>query len=152
MKNKLLALALSLLWAAPAFAASATGQNIQIGAEVVMGLQSVYPNTLFQYQEPPATTAQFQGSTILSIPPTSTNNTVNTATLFSGMATPILVGIADITNPGVQLSVGLDSGGAREVMAPNGFHIVRVASGFPTFYIDNATSGAALLRVFILSN
>lgn len=154
MRNRLLAIMLWLTTAAPALAAAAgVSQNIQLGAQMVMGMQSQYPNTLFQYQEPVTTTAQFQGSTIVSVPANTTNNQINTATLFPGCVTPVAIGVQEMTNPGLQVNVGLSSSDTRLQIAPGGFILLRLNGGFPTFYVDNpSVSSPALVRVFILSN
>lgn len=152
MKKLILFFAAWLALFVPVLAA-APAQQVAIACQVVQGLQSVYPNVLFQYQEPGTTTAQFGSSTVVSIPANSTNNTINTATLFPGCVTPVAVGIAEITSPGLPLSLGLSNGGPRLNLAAGGWNVTRVVSGFPTFYVDNASpSTAALVQVFILSN
>jgi len=135
-------------YAAPAGVA----QNVQIGSQVVFGLQSVYPQTLLQYQEPTTTTAQFSGATTVVIPANSTNNQINTAALFPAFTTPVCIGLQDITNPGVSVGVGTSSTDTRVQIAANGFVVYRTASGLPTFYVDNATNAPAAIRVFGLSN
>ena len=131
---------------------AATAQQIQIAAQVAFGLSNEYPNVLFQYTEPTTTTAGLAASTIVQIPANTTDNAIVTATLFPGFTTPLLWGIAEMTNPGIQLNVGLASGGARLHMAVGGFWITRVNGTGTTFYIDNASSSIALLNVFALSN
>lgn len=153
LKRFLAAAAILLCSQAPALPQSASPQNVQIGVQAVFGQQQTYPYQLFQYVEPSTTTCQFGTSTIVKIPANSTNNAINTATLFPGLTTPVLWGIADVTYPPLGMNVGLSSGGARQNMAPQGFWITRVQSGFPTFYVDNpSASNAGLIQVFTLSN
>lgn len=138
----------------PAAVVSAgVAQNIQLSSQMVFGLQSVYPNTIFQYQEPSTTTAQFSGNTVVTIPAASTDNVVSVAALFPGFVTPVAIGIQEVSDPAVQLDVGLSAGGPRIKMAESGFMVFRTASGLPTLYIDNAdATHDANLRVFGLSN
>lgn len=137
----------------PALSQSGTAQNVQIGAQVVFGLQNQFPDTIFQYQEPATTTAQMSSSTVVAIPANSTNNAISTSTLFPGFTTPVCWGIAEITSPSLPLNIGLSSGGPRLQVAGAGFLLVRTVAGKPTFYIDNpSVNQAALVRIFGLSN
>lgn len=144
---------LGVLVAARATAPSSTAQNIQLSSQMVFGLQNVYPNTIFQYQEPSTTTAQFSGSTAVTIPANSTDNVVDTATLFPAFGTPVCFGLHEVTSPALPLNIGLSAGGPRIQMNAAGFMIFRVAAGNPVFYVDNpsATDDAAL-QVFGMSN
>lgn len=138
---------------AKATAPSASAQQIQVSGQLCFGTQNVYPNVLFQYQESGLTTAQYGGSTTISIPANTTNQAINTATLFPGIVTPVAFVVQEITNPPQQLNIGLASGGARIDLNPQGFLMVRVSGGFPTFYLDNPSmSEAALVQVSYLSN
>lgn len=137
----------------PALAAPVgVAQNVQISSQVAMGLQSVYPETLMQYQEPTTTTAQFSGATTVTIPANTSDNAVSIATLFPAFATPICIGLEDVTSGGVALNVGTDSGGTKIHMAANGMIVYRTADGTPVFFVDNSTNTDAALRVFGLSN
>lgn len=140
----------------PSFATAAAGtpQNVQVSSQVVFGMQSVYPDTIYQYQEPSTTMAQFQGSTIVSIPANSTDTAVSIASLFPASTAPICIGVSEMTNPSLAtLSVGLSNGGPRINLASAGFFLFRVNGGTPTFYVDNSDlTNAALLRVFLLGN
>lgn len=153
MVLRLFIAAMLTIWVStPAFAAAAA-QNVQISTQVGMGLQAVYPQTIYTYQEPSTTTAQYQASTVLTITHNTVNNAVSIASLFPAFATPICIGICEITSPGLNLSVGLSSGGPRVSLAAGGFMIFRTATGLPTFYIDNADlTEDAQIRVFGLSN
>jgi hypothetical protein len=134
-------------------AAVAAAQQCQIGGQVVFGMQNQYPNVVFQYYEPTTTTVQYSGSTVVSIPANSTNNVVSVATLFPGWQVPVAIGIQEITNPSLQLNVGLSSGGPRINMNPAGFMLFRTINGTPTFYVDNpSASSIGLLQVFGISN
>jgi hypothetical protein len=141
-------------WYAAKGLAAPTGvaQNIQISSQVAMGMQGVYPETLLQYQEPSTTTAQFSGATTVTIPANTTDNAISVATLFPAFATPVVLGFQDVTSGGVSVSFGLDSGGTKVAMAANGITVIRMASGTPTFYFDNATANDAAIRIFGLSN
>ncbi len=137
------------LFAYSTFAAG-TNQNVQISSQVALGLQSAYPQTILQYQEPSTTTAQFSGSTTVTIPASSTDNQINTATLFPGITSPICFGIEDVTDPGVAVSYGTSADDERINLAAGGFAVYRVASGMPTYYFDNATASDASIRVFVM--
>lgn len=155
-KAKLAGLLFTLfaLFVLPALAVPVgTANNVQIGSQVVYGLQSQYPDVLFQYQEPTTTTCQFQGSTIVQVAANTTNTTINTATLFPGFTTPVCFVVQEITSPSQQLNIGLSNGGPRIQLAAGGFLQARVNAGFPTFYVDNPSlTQAALVRVVALSN
>ncbi len=131
---------------------SGVAQNVQISSQVVMGLQGIYPDILLQYQEPTTTTAQFAGSTTVVIPANTTGNVVSCATLFPAFASPVCIGLQDVTNPGQQVNVGTSTDDGRINMAASGFFVYRVADGLPTFYIDNPGDSDAAIRVFGLSN
>lgn len=153
MRKLLLAFLLSTLTlAAYATTPVGTSQQVNISGQMAFGTQQVYPNVLFQYQEPGTTTAQFSGSTTIAIAGSTSNVAVNTATLFPGVNTPICYVLQEITNPPQQLNVGLASGGARLDLNPQGFLMVRVVGGTPTFYVDNPESTPGLLQVSVLSN
>lgn len=120
-----------------------------------MGLQGIYPLTVFNYAEPTTTTAQYSGQSSVTIPANTTGNVVSCATLFPGNAAPICVSVQDVTSGGVALSLGLDSSGTRIPMAANGFQLFRTAgtSGSQiVFYVDNNTATDASLQVTELSN
>jgi hypothetical protein len=142
------------LFALPVLAVPvSTSSNVQIGSQVVFGLQNQFPNTLFQYQEPNTTTCQFEGSSIVQVAANSTDTQVNTATLFPGFTKPVCYVVTEITNPSLPLNIGLSNGGPRLQLAAGGFLLVRVEGGFPTFYVDNpSATQPALLRVVALSN
>lgn len=139
-----------LAWFCFSTFAAGVNQNVQISSQVAFGLQSAYPEILLQYQEPSTTTAQFSGATTITIPANTTDNTINTATLFSGITTPIVMGFVDVTNPGVSIGIGTAADDTRIEMAAGGFIIYRTASGMPTFYADNATDNDANIRVFVM--
>jgi hypothetical protein len=134
-------------------AASATAQQIQLSTQVIFGMQQQYSSPIFNYTEPSTTTAQYFGNTTVSIPANSTNNVINTATLFPAWNTPVCIGIAEITTPSLNLNVGLSSGGPRFQLAPGGYLVYRSNGGLPSIYVDNpSASSAALVQVFGLSN
>lgn len=156
MKSLRIRVIAALLWlvsCAPAFAAASTAQNIEINSQVVFGLQSAFPNMLFQYKEPSTTTAQMQGSTIVLIPANSVDNAVNLATLFPGFNMPLIFGVAEVTSPSRALNIGLSAGGPRINLAATGFMLWRANGAFNTLYVDNASlTEPALLRVFGMGN
>lgn len=132
---------------------TSTAQQFQISTQVAFGMGNQFPDLLYYYQEPTSNTAVMDGSTNVVINANSTNTAISTATLFPGVNTPVLWGIAEITNPALPLAVGLSSSGPRMQMAAGGFWITRVASGSPTFYVDNTDpANKALVRVFMISN
>lgn len=133
---------------------SGTANNIILNSQLGFGTQAAYPNVLFQYVEPVATTAQMNGSTIVKVTANTTDNAYSMATLFPGWVTPVAIGIADVTDPGIQTNIGLSSGGPRLHMAANGFLLMRVdTSNMPTLYIDNpSATDDALIQIFGISN
>lgn len=131
---------------------NATPQNVTINAQVLWGLSNLNASQLLSYTEPTTTTALFSLTTTFFAAATTNNQTVNLATLFPNINSAILYGIADISNPGVSVSIGLASGGTRFTMAAGGFFLVRVSGSSPTVYIDNAGSTTAVLQIFCLAN
>ena len=154
LASLLLAFFLVLLGARSYATPAATPQQIQIGQQFVFGMQSVFPNTLFSYQEPYTTTCQLSGSTIISVPANTSNQAISIAALFPAFVNPVAIGIVEVTSPSQQVNIGLASGGARIHLAEGGFATFRVSTtNLPTFYVDNpSATDAALIQVFGLSN
>lgn len=142
------------MFSLPCFAqTNAAEQNVCIQAQVAFGLGLFSNQSLLNYSEPSTTTAKFSNSTTVAVPPSTSNQQINLSTLFPNIATPILFGMSDISDPGQAVDWGLASGGTRFPMAAGGFMITRVSGTGPVVYVDNdSTTEYALLQVFCLGN
>ena len=130
-------------------------QNVQINVQATGNLNSMNPNVVMQYTEPPYTTCQYQTSTNISIPPSSTNNTFVLTSLFPAGAKPVFIGVADVTPTPQEFDFGLSATSPRIYMNPGGFMIFRLdpTSALPTLYIDNpSVNTTSLVNVFGLAN
>ena len=134
-------------------ATNTTPQQVEINAQVNWGLSEFTSSLLLNYQEPNTTTALFSATITVVVPINTTNNAYNLATLFPADNSPLLFGLADLSQPGQQLNWGLASSDGRFQMAPGGFALMRVNGGAPTIYVDNpSTTQPAVLQIFSLSN
>ena len=139
--KQLIAPLLALLLSAPCLAQSNYGaQQVTINAQVNFGLQYWSNSSLMNYAESTGTTCLYHGTNTIAVPPNTTNYQVDLSALFPNIATPIMISMQDVSDPGQAVSWGLASGGQRFVMAANGFMLNRVNGGRPTLYIDNASS------------
>lgn len=152
---------------------NAAPNQVEINAQVAYGLGYQSNTVLMNYIEPGTTTAQFNETSTVRIPPNAMSYPVNLEFLFPGVYTPILWGIKDVSNPGQTFNLGMCYGGGEALkprdttpkgvvhrfgsnaltIAPGGFMIARCNGGFPTFYVDNPSSTQyVLLQVFCLAN
>ena len=134
-------------------ASNAQANQIEINAQVAYGLGYQSNTVLMNYVEPGTTTALFNETVTVAVPANTTNYPINLATMFPNINSAILYGVADISNPGQQFSLGMDSSGARLTIAPGGFGMWRVNGSAPTLYVDNPSSNLyCLIKVMCIGN
>lgn len=134
-------------------ATNATPTQVTIDADIIFGLAQWANMPLFRYIEPTSTTCLFAESATVVVPPATSNQAVNLATLFPSINTAVAYCVTDISYPGQQVSIGMASGGSRFTLAANGFLMARVNGTAPTLYVDNASASAsAILRVVAIGN
>lgn len=153
--RKLLAAAVAMfLTVLPAVAqTNATDQQVEINGQVSFGLSYFGNTNLLNYAEPGTTTAKFQGSAVVMVPPSTTDQAVSLSSLFANISTPICIGLKDISNPGQQCNWGMAAAGTRFNMAAGGFSLMRVNGSRPTLYLDNPSSTSyCIVQVFCMGN
>jgi hypothetical protein len=157
----LLAFLLVVFWICdfpqPAYpqASNATANQIEINTQVSYGLGFQNNTNLIDYVEPGTTTALYNGQTTVFIPPSTTDQAINLATLFPYVNTPLLWGVQDISNPGQSFSLAMaaSAGSQKFTIAPGGFQINRVNGSAPILYVSNSDpSNYVILKVFMLAN
>ncbi len=129
---------------------AATLQKVDVGASCVFGAQTVAPAQLFNYREPDNSQCQYTTQAIVRLAPSAVNAAVNFADLFPAGSKPLVIGVADISAQA--FDVGLESGGERIHINPNGYFVARVADTSPILYLDNPSgSQVSYVKVFGLS-
>ena len=130
-----------------------TATQFDCRASVNFGLSQYATIPMFSYAEPTASTALFNSSQIIVVPPATTDQAINLPTLFPFLNTALVVSVQDISSPGQATAIGLASGGSRLPLAARGFILSRVSGTVPVLYIDNASSTtSAILKVTVLGN
>ena len=134
-------------------ASNGQANQIEINSQIAYGLGYQSNEVFLNYVEPGTTTALFGQTVTVAVPANTTNYPINLATMFPNVNTAIMYAVEDISNPGQQVSIGMDSGGSRFIMAPGGFFECRVNGSSPTLYVDNASVNQyALLKVVCIAN
>ena len=134
-------------------ATNATPQQFELNAQTNYGLSYLGNATTFSYAEPNTSTALFSLSQTFLIPANSTENTINLATAFPVVNSALVYTISDMSNPGLQTSIGTATGANKFIMNPNGFMMIRAKGSAPILYIDNPSINmSAFLQVTVLAN
>ena len=134
-------------------ATNAQANQIEINAQVAYGLGYQSNTVLMNYCEPGTTTALFNMSNTVVIPPATTDYAVNLSTMFPSINSAVCWGVEDISNPGQAFSLKMDPGGNSFSVAPSGFVLTRVNGSAPTLYLDNtSTTNYAIIKVFCIAN
>lgn len=147
------------MWTPPAKgqATNATAQQVEINSQVAFGLGYQSNQTLMNYVAPGTLTAKFALQTTVFIPPSTTAQAVNLATLFPFINTAIVYGLQDITAAGQAITVSMKSDGTNGMpQAAGGFSEWRVncaIASAPTLYLTNSdATNYAIVKVFCLAN
>lgn len=131
-------------------------QQIEINSQCSFGLGYQSNQTLMNYVEPGTTTANFALSTTIFVPPSTTAQAVNLATLFPNITTAILYGVADLSYPGQEVLISMKSDGTNPMpQAAGGFSQWRVncpIADAPTLYLTNEDAdNYCIVKVFCLA-
>lgn len=155
MKALLTALLLLFLSILPAGAQVTNAQNLQveIASQAVLGLSYGVNQTLQNYNENGSTTARFALSQTIFVPPNTTDQSINLATLFPSINSAIMWGVSDISSPGQAWSFGMAAGGSRFDINPGGYFSARVNGSAPTIFVDNPSATSyVVLKVWGIAN
>jgi hypothetical protein len=130
---------------------TAIGTNVA-AQQAVISLRSYFApqgptqQAILNSTTPDSFTADAAEVHTVSVPPSTTDQSFDLATLFPTMTAPVFCGIVDVSNPGIGFKITTVSGSGRVGVAPN-FWWAYMGDGttaLPTVYISNASSTQTL--------
>jgi hypothetical protein len=132
---------------------AAASQYAYVSLQTYLGAPDYSHQTLIDYVSPTTFTAAAADSLTVTVPPSTTDQTANLATLFPGLQAALFVAIIDITVPGQTFSVTTVSGGGRVAVAGSSwFAYMPNTTTLPTLYLTNPNTTTADLKILVLSN
>ena len=135
---------------------NAQPNQVEINCQVSYGLGWQASTTMMNYIEPGTTTANYPLSTIVYVPPSTTAQAINLATLFPNIQSAILYAVQDDSNPGQAFSLATGAADTYMPIAAGGFACFRVncpIASAPTLYVSNSdASNYVILKVLALAN
>jgi len=127
---------------------SATPRSFNLSMQFGFNMQ----NELLNYIESNSITAAQAVESVVNLTALTSNQAVSLATLFPGLTSIVAFGFKDISNPGVVVSWGLASGGARITGRANSAILVACNGTIPTLYFDNASASICNLLIFAVGS
>lgn len=135
---------------------NATANQFECNLQVAYGLSWQANQVLCNYIEPGTSQANYPLATTIYVPPSTTAQAVNLATLFPYIQTALFYSVQDVSNPGQAFSFSTASAGNYIPIAAGGFAAFRTncpIGSAPTIYLSNAdTVNYCIVKVSGLAN
>lgn len=138
-------------------AANTTPQFITYSIQAFLGLADYQSNNIVPQPNnsvPNTLMGSFYGTTQISIPMNTVNNTFSFASQWPLANEGLVVTVSDVSNPGQAVNIGLASSGTRIPLAagPGPGMSFYISGQMPVLYIDNPSMTAnAILQIGIIA-